>query len=339
MKYQTICSVLFVSLLFCQCKKDSYPQDFISVNNNPQYSWKEVLPFGSGAFPEEWTEGKWPKGLFPVIAFDGDLWMTWQRSSWSSSDGLNWEQYNKNDWGQRIYTSYYFFLDKLWMSGGLDYQPKTFLNDVWTSADGKIWTQETAHAEWQPRGSQTIIVFKNKLFLFGGATEVLPDRTTSKFMNDIWTSDDGIHWNREETDAPWPACDYPRMLIFKDSLYMVGGQGHAGIWRSADGKSWLNIKEEAEWKKRYDYGALVFDNKIWVYGGRDISTNHTTGAKDDVWYSEDGNTWLQQFEHAPWTVRSAMHSIVFKNKLWIFSGKHTGRQYNWGGDIWTLNKN
>ena len=26
-----------------------------------------------------------------------------------------------------------------------------------------------------------------------------------------------------------------------------------------------------------------------------------------------------------------------KDKLWIFSGKHTGGTDGWGGDIWTMN--
>jgi len=297
------------------------------------------MPFGTGAFQEEWTAGKWPMGLMPVIAFDGNLWMTGQKSAWSSTDGLNWQQHIKSDWGERITVPYVFFLNKLWMFGGLDYHPKTFLNDVWSSVDGKNWTQLSTQAEWQPRGGHTLTVFKNKLWLFGGAIEVLSDRTPSKFLDDIWSSDDGIHWILEANDAPWPACDYPRILVFKDSMYMIGGQAQASIWHSADGKNWVKIKDEAEWKKRYDYGALVFDDKLWVYGGRDTSANHNTGAKDDVWYSEDGINWLQQYEHAPWTARSAAHSIVFKNMLWIFSGKHTGGQHNWGGDIWTLNKN
>lgn len=117
---------------------------------------------------------------------------------------------------------------------------------------------------------------------------------------------------------------------------MLGGQGQADVWRSPDGKSWIQLTPEADWKQRYGYGALVFDNKIWIFGGNDTSSNHTTAAKNDVWHSDDGIKWNKQYEHAPWTVRSAANSIVFKDKLWIFSGKHTGGKHNWGGDIWTM---
>ena len=29
-------------------------------------------------------------------------------------------------------------------------------------------------------------------------------------------------------------------------------------------------------------------------------------------------------------------TIVYKERLWIFSGKHTGAKDSWGGDIWTM---
>ncbi|HEY3252268.1 MAG TPA: hypothetical protein VGK25_14255 [Ignavibacteria bacterium] len=102
--------------------------------------------------------------------------------------------------------------------------------------------------------------------------------------------------------------------------------------------NWIELLPEADWNLRYDYGALVFDNKIWVFGGRDTSSNHTLAAKNDVWYSKNGIKWKRQTEHAPWTVRSAAHSIVFMDKLWLFSGKHTGGPHNWDGDIWTMRK-
>ena len=47
--------------------------------------------------------------------------------------------------------------------GGYDSNP---LNDVWSSADGKNWSQETAHADWSARGHQAV-VFPPELVLWG----------------------------------------------------------------------------------------------------------------------------------------------------------------------------
>ena len=45
--------------------------------------------------------------------------------------------------------------------------------------------------------------------------------------------------------------------------------------------------------------------------------------------------WIQLEDHAPWSTRTWESSIVFKNKLWIYSGK-TGREDSWSGEVWTL---
>ena len=76
----------------------------------------------------------------------------------------------------------------------------------------------------------------------------------------------------------------------------------------------------------------VLDGKLWVFGGF-IGTS--TNALNDVWYSDDGITWTQQALHAPWGPRLPV-AIVFQDKIWIYSGKHTGGTDNWGGDLWQM---
>src|SRR4030095_3462279 len=129
------------------------------------YKWTQEEPFGSGSFPDEWKQGTFPLGLFPVTAFGGNLWMIGQKYSWSSPDGLNWTRHKKQDWGERIYTATVYFNNRLWMTGGMDYENKEFLNDIWFSDDGKNW-QHSKKAEWNPRGAHCLVVFKNKLWLF-----------------------------------------------------------------------------------------------------------------------------------------------------------------------------
>jgi hypothetical protein len=207
------------------------------------------------------------------------------------------------------------------------------MNDTWFSADGINWMQTSTNAEWSPRKGNALVVFKEKLWLLGGSNSVVEDLSPNAFLNDIWSSEDGKHWTLEKSSAEWSPREYPKVLVFNDSLYLLGGQGYGDVWKSANGKDWTLITAEAEWKKRYDHGALVYDDKIWVFGGREeISTN----AYNDIWYSADGLTWQNQTLCAPWTKRSAANSIVFDNKLWIFSGKHTGAKDNWGGDIWKM---
>jgi len=61
--------------------------------------------------------------------------------AYSSPDGLTWTEHAKTDWGQRIYESIIYFKGRMWLHGGLDYQARTFLNDIWSSADGVTWSK------------------------------------------------------------------------------------------------------------------------------------------------------------------------------------------------------
>ena len=61
----------------------------------------------------------------------------------------------------------------------------------------------------------------------------------------------------------------------------------------------------------------------------------STHGPNDIWYSADGVRWTRQTEHAPWGPRSPK-TVVFKDRLWIYSGKHTGAPDNWGGDLWQM---
>ena len=65
---------------------------------------------------------------------------------------------------------------------------------------------------------------------------------------------------------------------------------------------------------------------FWVFGGR---------GRNDVWRSANGSRWQKVNDHAPWSPRTTIHSVVFDDKLWIYGGK-TGRDDSWAGDVWTM---
>ncbi len=65
------------------------------ANSPSDSSWRMILPLGSGGHPDEpgsndspkWMPGKLPVTMQPILAFNGDLWMTSQTNAWSSSNG------------------------------------------------------------------------------------------------------------------------------------------------------------------------------------------------------------------------------------------------------------
>ncbi|MEX2235099.1 MAG: hypothetical protein WD824_23245 [Cyclobacteriaceae bacterium] len=306
----------------------------ISFNTvSPEFKWTQVAPPGSGTHQHEWKPGTYPSAIVPLVAFNNDLWMIGQKMAWTSKNGIQWEMHKKHDWGERISMSYVYFNNRFWISGGMDYPTNTLLNEIWSSADGKTWARTVTNAEWSPRKGHTLVVFNNKLWLFGGEVSVNEDKTPKEHINDIWSSTDGIRWTKVLDTAPWNGRFNPRLLVFKDRLWLVGGQGESDIWRSDDGKNWTQVKTDCPWKDRYDYGAIVFDNLMWVYGGRESNARN---AYKDVWFSIDGSHWQLQTGSAPWTPRSGNNSVVFKDKLWLYGGKHTGHTDSFSGDIWTM---
>jgi hypothetical protein len=305
--------------------------------SSKDYLWQQILPFGNGSPQNEWKAGTFPMGLKPILAFDSKLWIVGQKSSWTSADGKNWEQHPKADWGERISINQVFFNNKLWALGGTQYQARELLNEVWFSPDGIGW-QKAKNAAWEPRKGFGLVSFKNKLWLFGGVTKLSQDFESVEMKNDIWSSLDGLNWTKEVDQAPWSPRDSPHVITLRDSLYLIGGQRLQDVWRSADGKTWEQVTNQAEWGKRFDQGVAVFDDKMWVYGGRDTLTNHNLAAQNDVWSSVNGKNWILEEKHAPWTVRSGSNSVVYKDQLWLYSGKHTGGNPVWKGDIWVMKK-
>lgn len=292
------------------------------------YEWKQVVKPGNGSFQEKWKDGKWPMALVPIIAFENKLWMIGHNKSWSSADGIRWAVHQKTDWGERYGMSYAFYKNKLWMLGGMRTW-NDFRNDVWASADGKTWTQVVIKANWQPRRGQHLIVFKNKLWLIGGElSSGSPDQTPSEFLNDVWSSEDGINWIQESVLIPGVPKNNRHVIVFHNKLWMISTI-EKKIFNSPDGKNWGLVAEKLPWRERQGNGLLLFNDKLWIFGGIE---------RNDSWFSADGIEWQQLNEHAHWSPRSTYYSIVFNNKLWIFSGK-TGREDSWSGDVWTLEQN
>ena len=301
-----------------------------STEATGDYEWRSLAASGKGCFPPKCAEGQYPMTVLPLVAFDGSLYSIGDKRVWISSNGVDWASQPKTDWGDRFGMQFAFFNSKLWMLGGMRTWDD-FRNDVWSSADAKEWKQVVAKAPWQSRRGHGVVVYKNKLWIVGGSiSSGRADQTPTRFLNDVWSSNDGVNWTQATANAPWKPREDQTTLVFDDKIWVIGGgRGeHSDVWSSADGKNWSLATENAPWGSRHGNGGAVFDGKMWIYGGIELN---------DVWSSSDGKTWKKVFEHAPWSTRSAYYSVAYKDRLWIFSGK-TGREDTQIGDIWTMSR-
>ncbi|HKQ16464.1 MAG TPA: hypothetical protein VJT80_23810, partial [Steroidobacteraceae bacterium] len=153
-------------------------------------TWTGVPP-GSSVFP--------PRSSHRVVAFNNELWLTGGGAMvggrilgtsdvWHSADGSNWTPV-AGPFQPRIRHAMEVFNSRLYVIGGVsgdDYSFGARYHDVWSSADGSNWTQDTAAAAFEPRWNPASVVHGGELWLIGGFGLSL--------LDDVWRSTDGKNW-------------------------------------------------------------------------------------------------------------------------------------------------
>lgn len=206
------------------------------------------------------------------------------------------------------------------------------------SAEPANWVRVTEQAAWKPRDSSGELVFNNRLWLFGGWYD-----SFSPPPRDVWSSADGKAWELVTADAPWKYSDLGMTAVFRDRMWFLGGwtngrlPGHGATnecWSSTNGKEWT-LATNAAWSPRLAAGVTVFQDRLWVIGGTE---NYYFGdersAKNDVWSSADGKSWMQATANAPWSPRAYHQVVAHAGKLWVLGGGNYVPKYEARNDVW-----
>ena len=206
--------------------------------------------------------------------------------------------------------------NRIFVLGGSDGSLK---DDVWSSADGESWRQDTSNAGWTPRQLHQAVAHNGRLYVMGGA-----DGGKRK---DVWWSVDGANWQRE-TDATWPAREIYQAVSYKGRLYVLGGLNggkRKDVWSSADGENWVEETGSANWTARDRHQAVVHNGRIWLLGGQDSG-----GGTNDVWSSANGSSW--RFEgNADWDARYFHQAVSHAGRLYVLGGSDG----NVKSDVWS----
>lgn len=139
---------------------------------------------------------------------------------WSSADGREWKcETPAAAWAPRAYHQAVSHAGRLWVFGGGNYVPEySALNDVWSSADGVHWRQETANAPWHPRLWFSAVSWKGCLWVLGGWSNN-PHRN----HGDVWYSRDGREWQQLNCGKIWKERHEHSAWIFRDRLWVAAG--------------------------------------------------------------------------------------------------------------------
>ncbi|MEH6680218.1 MAG: hypothetical protein V7724_06690 [Sediminicola sp.] len=220
--------------------------------------------------------------------------------------------------------------DKLWVMGG-NKGPiivAEFENDIWNSTNGTNWSSVNIDASYPPRELFPSIVFKDKIWIFGG--NIFDNSLAGS--NDIWTSEDGVTWLENVKNAEFPPRFAHTATIFRGEIWIIAGHSNGfknDVWKSVDGISWTNVTESAPFSVREFHTTVVFDDKIWIIGG----LGNDFKGKNDIWNSIDGINWVQVTPNANFSARYEHSSIVYDNKIWVIGGVENNNVYK--NDVWS----
>jgi len=182
------------------------------------------------------------------------------------------------------------------------------------------WEELTPKAEWSQRLDHAGAVFDGKLWIFGGYDSGRMRGDT--YLEDIWSSDDGINWTLVSDSAAWKGRRGHTVNVFDngsgEALYLVGGfevdeatgyrQYTNDVWRSYDGVNWEQVKPRTDtytdtsihdFDPRFNHSCInvTFNDTAYLYlvGGAAMRENYSGLYSfkyyNDVWRTRDGIHW------------------------------------------------
>jgi hypothetical protein len=207
---------------------------------------------------------------------------------WAIGGGV-WSSENGKDWKAELAATPFGVWGETVVHKGILWRIATGDYGVWKSSDGIHWELANKDPQFGSRYWAGIVSFKSKLWLMGGRTTApnhppeltYPEYTT---FNDVWTSEDGITWERMMENAPWEPRMWHKVSVYEDKIWLLGGLSNRDncnlndVWVSEDGMNWKKMEFENIWSPRHEFGVCVFDNKLWVIGG------NAWPVVNDVWY-------------------------------------------------------
>ena len=263
----------------------------------------------------------------PALAgFHGKLWLVGGHDSydmlnadiWNSADGVFWTRVTfTGGFVARSRARLLVFNDRLWLIGGNGTkpdQPAAPLADVWSSADGITWREETAHAPFGGRFDHGAVVFDDRMWVIGGTTD------GAARTNDVWWSTNGVDWTEANHAAAFSARTGHTVSVMNGHLWLVAGDDGSlrdDVWSSEDGITWTLATEAAGFAPRARHVAASVGGKLCVTGG--VVTTPTVVR--DMWCTTDGTLW------------SAIYGNGFNQRYDVGSAQLGDRWYFAGGEV------
>lgn len=258
------------------CSSDGKQWDCVLKEAPWRYS---DLPMTIAFQDRMWVMGGWTNGRLAGHGATSEVW--------SSGNGIDWRLETKAaPWSARLAAGIVEFKGRMWVLGGTENyyfgDDKSLKADVWSSADGRQWRCETVDAGWSPRAYHQAIVHQGKIWVMGGGNYV----PAYHAKNDVWCSEDGVHWQQATDAAPWSPRMWFAAQSYRGAMWVLGGwsnnpsQNWGDVWYSQDGKAWQQFVSPVQWKERHEHSSYLFQDKLWIVAG------HAKPLSNEVWSLE-----------------------------------------------------
>jgi hypothetical protein len=221
---------------------------------------------------------------------------------WSSADGANWTSHAGpfTRFPARALHDAVVFNGRIWVIGGNGGNSgPARMSDVWSSADGANWTQETASAAFPARYGHKVAALNNALLLFAGSTTA--NGNFALGSDDIWRSENGRDWIQLSPGPRFQARSEHAIAVLGNRVYLTTGFNsndyNAGtrfndVWSTADGVNWLSEAAAPPFRGRNAASLITHNGELYLLGGFGISRQH------NIWRSNDGGkSWRLGFSN------------------------------------------
>lgn len=200
-----------------------------------------------------WT----PRLAAGLVNFKGKMWVlggienyyfgdqqSLKNDVWYSSDGKEWKLATEHaGWSPRAYHQAVVYNDRIYVFGGGNYTPEYHAtNDVWSSADGIHWRQETAKAPWHERLWFSSVVYRDRIWVIGGWSN-----NPAANKHDAWYSQDGKNWTEVKTNVVWKERHEHSAFVFQDKIWIAGGHAQplsSEVWTLYVPPNWFDQSDE-----------------------------------------------------------------------------------------------
>ncbi len=281
------------------------------------YQWRQIH-----------AEAPWRKTYnFQMMTIGDRLWVFHPDGAYSSDDGDHWQRSRLTDAvGNQAFLDYVIHNNEVLALGHFEgnIEKHTFEPRIQRTVD---------LTRWEPLGNSNLpkrffyhpFVFSDSIWLIGGEDQ-------SQQYDDIWSSRDGLHWERRATRLAFGPRSNSQIVRLDDWLYLLDHD----VWRSKDALHWQQVSAGIVPGQRiFGYKAIVFDGRIWLLG-----CNRDGRFTSQVLTSVDGASW--QSQEAPWLPRGGIAAAVFQGRLYMTGGKYGGTpehtEFRYDNDLWVMTK-